>query len=174
MEEDKRKARMEKRAIIRTEFEQLAPIGKTFSKRKLPLISPIKPHINKWLQNPEVVYHRSKEPDWLAPALERQREEMLAVPGIERKKVASFYDNVDVLYMPDDIRNDVQIREGLKDEVEINKMYEAIMAESKARRKAAKLAAIALQETSENYDDDGPSLDNEEASYMSKSVTSSL
>jgi hypothetical protein len=143
VEDGKKKLYYEKRARIREEFAKLTPIEKSFSKRKLPLISPIKPQIQKWLHNPDVIYHRSKEPEWLGPALERQREEMLAVPGIERKKNPVGHDNIDVLLMEEENRNEVRAREGLKDERAVNDMYESIFREH-AKSKPVKESTIPI------------------------------
>ncbi len=133
-EEERRKVRMEKRRAIREEYNNLSPIKKTFSRRKLPLTSPIQPQISSWLNNPATVYHREKEPDWLAPALERKRQEMLAVPGFDPQPKGSRYENVEDLYMDLQLRDEIKDREGL-DESKIDGIYLQFLKDSEERRK---------------------------------------
>jgi hypothetical protein len=135
-EEEKRKSRLEKRAILREEYNALSPIKRTFSKRKLHLTKPIQPQIKSWLNDSETVYHRTKEPEWLAPALERQRQEMLTkdIPGLEQKRSQSRYENVEDLFMDDSLRSEIRSREGLKDDSKIDAIYQQFLKETEKER----------------------------------------
>ena len=165
--ERRRKEYMEKRRLIREEYEKLSPIKQTFSRRKLPLTSPIKPRITQWLKNPSIVYHRSKEPEFLAPALERKKEEMLAVPGIERKDKISRFDGVDDLLMSDENRESVREREEMNDE-KVNDMFTDIVLDYEKKEKNRKLASKTWQNT-----DDYSEVDAEEEEWSNASKASS-
>ena len=134
MADERKKEHLEKKKLIRLEYEKLSPIKKTFSKRKLPLTDPIKPQISELLNDPTVVYHRSKEPEWLAAALETKREEMLSIPGILRIKKPANFDDLDDILMSEELKQEVQQREAL-DKEEIDAMYEGIISESEAKLK---------------------------------------
>jgi len=150
LEEIRRKEHMEKQRWIRNEYEKLSPIKKTFSRRKLPLTSPIKPQITQWLKNPSIVYHRSKEPEFLAPALERKKEKMFAVPGIERKDKVSRVDDVNNLLMSEDSKQEVQKREGLNEE-KINDMFADMVKDYESKENAQKLAAKKAWQELDDY-----------------------
>jgi len=145
LEKIRRIEHMEKRRLIRDEYENLSPIKKTFSRRKLPLSSPIKPQITQWLQNPSIVYHRHKEPEFLALALERKREDMLAVPGMERKDKAIRFEDVNDLLMSEESKQELQQREDLSEE-KVNAIFADMRKGYEIEDEAQKLVKKSWQE----------------------------